>query len=352
MALDYEVLEHFGLGRDPFRIPDADASLFETRDMRRVGNLVKGLVRDRGISAVVGQWGQGKSVSVEHALKPHKHTIVARPVITDFQNISPRAIFESLLDAMGYQNLEGLELPSRKMPRSQTALNDFMRQVLGYHAERKTSVVLVLEEAHDLRYHIMRGLKTLVEMKWRRWRPLLSVLLVGHQQLERNLRLWPEVGKRTTTLHLRGLSKKECHNYLGFLLSNDGARKVFEEGAIDALHSLSGAPLIINAYAAEGMDRAMRAGRKLVTPGDVMGGNGEAAAINLDVLWEEARRLGIEQVDVSKSLSAAGKKGFSRSTVSLLIGGQYRSDQEGKKRRDVTITLNKLIEARRQGRAA
>jgi type II secretory pathway predicted ATPase ExeA len=72
--------------------------------------------------------------------------------------------------------------------------------------KRKKPVVLFVDEAHDLHYRTLKGLKRLIEMV-EDSSGILSVLLAGHPKLKNDLRrpTMEEIGSRSTILTLEGM---------------------------------------------------------------------------------------------------------------------------------------------------
>lgn len=176
--------------------PDCWAHVGETADTGRVARLLGAAVTARAQIQIVGRRGAGKSVAVRAALAGQDTAIVVEPVRLDRDRLHVGDIATAIVTAL-----------SDERPRhTGEARAQQVRRLLG---QARRPVMLLLDDAHLLHWRTMRALKRLRELAWRdRPAPLLATVLVS--QVDRAADL-PEVGLRTATEMLIGLSPDEAH---------------------------------------------------------------------------------------------------------------------------------------------
>lgn len=136
--------------------------------------------------------------------------------------------------------------------------------------KRKKPVVLFVDEAHDLHYSTLKGLKRLIEMV-EDGGGILSVLLAGHPKLKNDLRrpTMEEIGSRSTILTLEGMvgSQREYITWLIDACGSEGTKlsDVLTVEAIDILSERLRTPLQIQQHLLLAMEAAYQAGEKPVT---------------------------------------------------------------------------------------
>ena len=176
----------------------------ETADARRIATRIRGAVRTRGMLAIAGPRGSGKTRAVWQALDALDVEIV-EPLRLD----RARLHLGDLQAAM-VRDLTG----DTERPRhSAEARAGQVRRLL--HAAARP-VVLVIDEAHDLHHATIRGLKRLRELGARR-RPVLTVLLVGQADATERV---AEVGLRSDRVACTGLTAAEVRQALGAVLGD------------------------------------------------------------------------------------------------------------------------------------
>ena len=135
---------------------------------------------------------------------------------------------------------------------------------------RKKPVVLFVDEAHDLHYRTLKGLKRLIEMVEDSG-GILSVLLAGHPKLKNDLRrpTMEEIGSRSSILTLEGMvgSQREYITWLIDACGSEGTElsDVLTVEAVDLLSERLRTPLQIQQHLILAMEAAYQAGEKPVT---------------------------------------------------------------------------------------
>ena len=249
--------QQFGLAPDLWRRLNAD-----TADALRIRRLLTASVAARALVSIIGPRGTGKTHALGQALARQPGVQVVTPlrlardklhigdietaVIRDLSDVTPR---------------RAAEMRSRQV-----------RQVLG-EACRHGETVLVIDDAHLLHHQTLRALKRLRELAWLRVCPLLTVILVGQQSRTDHI---PEVGLRSDTLTLAGLSAPEARQVLGEALGEQ-----LEPTAADTLSAAARARnwLDLQALADECIAVALARGERRITPATVAAVLTPAAAV-------------------------------------------------------------------------
>ncbi len=336
--MDFNTLQYFGLGDDPFRSV-LGGEVFQSKELKQGRKLMDAVRKSGGLAAIIGDWGSGKSMivqSAEEAWSEDDRVVLVRPVNLDLDRVTGRAIAIEIIREIGDER--------EAVPMGSTAVGRLLRERLGAFRLSGRRLVLVLEEAHDLRYQVLRGLKTMTELSWAGICPLFGVVLVGHRKLQTHFERWPEVGERVLTLTMRGMSQREIGDYINLKVKSvGGPAGLFEAHAVAQLHKLTGQPLFVNTLAAQAMVRAHREGHLKVTAGDILGTNGESRLLNLQVLAAEAKRHGIDQGTVGASI------GLSKTETSQLVHGKSPSLRADERTMQLTEAFCKAIAEKREG---
>ena len=329
--MDTEVLDHFRLDDDPF-ISLPGGPLLETRDVKQGRKIMDRLIHKGGLGAFIAASGGGKSTiwwsMAQKYTRPQTAFVV--PQMSDFPKRTAREIAVEIVREIGDERAT--------LPKSTTAVNRILRESMGRWVDDRKRIILVLEEAHHLRYWPLLALKTFIEMTWHVHGPLLGILLVGQERLRTNLQQYAEVGDRTRIYSLKGFSRQELRAYIRLRIESVGGDPaIFEPAAIDALAKKTGMPRIANRLCGEALERAYYAGRKAVTLGDIEGVNGEADLKNLQAKAAEAKDKGIDQKQVADRL------GKSKTTVNQIIHGRYPSPDLLALRKAVSSAYDELL---------
>jgi type II secretory pathway predicted ATPase ExeA len=134
----------------------------------------------------------------------------------------------------------------------------------------KKPVVLFVDEAHDLHYNTLKGLKRLIEVI-EDGGGILSVILAGHPKLKNDLRrpTMEEIGYRATIFTLEGMvgSQREYINWLIKSCVTEGTKisDILTVEAIELLSEKLRTPLQIHQHLMLAMEAAYQAGEKPIT---------------------------------------------------------------------------------------
>ena len=246
-----EVLEWFGLERDPFNF-DVDGldDVLETKDLARAKKLLMRVALAKGIGAIVGPSGIGKTVVLEAviaALERSGNTRICRVCAVGLDTISVPAIFDSMILALA---------PGEKVQNAKALKAQQVGRLLKSHIEAKQRVILVVDEAQALTVAMLRAIKRVHHFVVG-FERLMEILLAGQMPLRDKLKGNPDVlelSQRCAMAELRGI-RGEMGGYIDAKLRRAGAgqRKVFDADAIREMGKRESLPLRVNNLGAKAM---------------------------------------------------------------------------------------------------
>jgi type II secretory pathway predicted ATPase ExeA len=254
-----EVMTHFGLLKE-FR----QAGYYETDGQKQLFKDLKVAVQSGSLVALTGIIGCGKTTTLRRlfaALAKENKVLVSKSLSVD----KNRATLATLIAALFYDlstDDKEVKIPSLGEKRERE-LRDLIKK-------GKKPVVLFVDEAHDLHYSTLKGLKRLIEVI-EDGGGTLSVVLAGHPKLKNDLRrpTMEEIGYRSTILTLEGMvgSQREYITWLIESCVTEGT-KLYEVLTLEAIELLSErlrTPLQIQQHLMLAMEAAYQAGEKPVT---------------------------------------------------------------------------------------
>lgn len=251
MKLDWPILNHFGFQRDPFinDIED-DKDVFGAKSYAKLERLIRDAMNDCGMIALVGPVGSGKTTLMDGIEADYifRGDLIVKPFIKDKEKLTDGHLTRALLYGLTGENAR---IPANA--EDQGRLLSRSLQALRRNGTEERRVILYIDDAHHCTASVLRTLKAFYEEKAGRHR-LLSIVLVGTEELKAKLSRSPELGNRARLLEVPPVLVKD---YLGFKLSRVGSapEKVFEPAALEAFlaaHRLrpgapaTAAPLSIN----------------------------------------------------------------------------------------------------------
>jgi general secretion pathway protein A len=167
-----------GFSKAPFRItPDTEFLVPHQQHREAIGHLLFGL-GSGNFTLLTGNVGLGKTMLCRYVMR-HLPANTRTAYV-----FNPQQGYAELLSAI-LHDLTGL-VPPRTASSAQ--LHDRLFRVLAQLAGDGTRVALIIDEAHCLRPELLEGLRLLSNLETEK-RKLLSLLLVGQNELEQTLRL-------------------------------------------------------------------------------------------------------------------------------------------------------------------
>lgn len=195
-----------GFSTAPFRItPDTDFFVPHNQYLEAIGQLRFGLMTG-GFTLLTGEVGLGKTLLCRYLMR---HLPVNTRTAYVF---NPQQSYAELLGAI-LHDLGG-RVPDPGASSAQ--LHEQLFRVLAKFAGRGTRVALVIDEAHRLQPELLEGLRLLSNLETEK-RKLLSLLLLGQNELEQTLQLPSMRALRqriSAWYRLRPLTWRESADYI------------------------------------------------------------------------------------------------------------------------------------------
>jgi len=255
-----DVQAHFGLARPFYRVGN-----YETEHQRALVREVCAVVQTGRLVVVAGLVGSGKThllTRIEEELARSNRIAVTKSLAVDKRRTS----LPSLIEAMFYDLTPG-DRSKVKIPKQPERRERDLRDLMRKH---KHTVVLIVDEAHELHHKTLSGFKRLMELAASA-DVVLSVLLIGHPRLRNDLRRpqMEEVGYRTTIFEFEGVPGHRCE-FIAWLLkacAQDGVKPadLMDDDAIELLSERLRTALPIEMHLALAFEQAFRLGERRVS---------------------------------------------------------------------------------------
>jgi type II secretory pathway predicted ATPase ExeA len=253
-----EVMEHFGLVKE-FR----KVGYYETDHQKQMFQDIKAAIYSGKLVALAGIIGCGKTTTLRRlfdVLEKEGKILVSKSLSVD----KNRATLPTLIAALFYDlsTDKEIKIPGQGEKRERE-LRDLIRK-------GKKPVALFVDEAHDLHYSTLTGLKRLMEVV-EDGGGTLSVVLAGHPKLKNDLRrpTMEEIGYRATVFALEGIVGNQ-REYIEWLVSectteNTPISDILEAEAIELLAARLRTPLQIEQHLTLALEAAYRVAVKPIT---------------------------------------------------------------------------------------
>lgn len=282
-SLTSDTRRHFRLVRNPFDDPQSSADVYLSEDSRFVREAMYDTAVNGGFLAVIGESGAGKTTLKDEfvgrmSAERGEVKIFEPYVLAMAQNdqngkaLRSQHIAESILSGIVVeQNMRCS--PEQRFRKLHKALIDSSK---AGHTH-----VLVIEEAHDLPLHTLKGLKRFWDLKDGLKR-LLSIILIAQPELDMKMKnagaFLREVAQRCEIVHLPPI--RQISDFLAFRFKRAGAdaAAMIAPEAFEALQqrllvapdrqgrrACLNYPLAISNLTIAAMNLATRVGEKQVT---------------------------------------------------------------------------------------
>lgn len=232
---------YYGLSEMPFNItPDPKFLYLSPTHLDALQHLKYGLQERKGFIVLIGEVGCGKTTLCRRLLNEldHQHfdtALILNPRVTETQML--KAILT--------------ELGETRLARSQVDLVAQMNRVLLDRIGRGRDIVLIVDEAQNLKVEVLEQLRLLSNLETDKQK-LLQIVLMGQPELKDVLAL-PELRqlRQRILVHyeLNPLTRRDLEHYVRHRLALAGSqgRPFFTTPALWRIHRYSrGIPRIIN----------------------------------------------------------------------------------------------------------
>ena len=250
-----EMMDYYGLTKDLNR-----AEYFETEEFKKTLRSLEAAIYSGGIIALTGIVGIGKTVAIrqmQEALKADNKIIVSKSLVTERRRVTTNSLYTALFE----------DLPAGKDFKKPTQPEKRERALQGLIRKINKPVVLLIDEAHDLHWKTLIGLKHLIETV-EDCKGVLAIIVVGHPKLANDLRKpsMEEIGARAKIFSLNGLGTQK-KQYIEWLLNKCSRPKItphdiLAKDCIDLLADRLITPLQITHYLTQALIKGHTTGKK------------------------------------------------------------------------------------------
>jgi type II secretory pathway predicted ATPase ExeA len=201
-----DVMTYFGLKRTLDHV-----GYFETEDQTNLFKELKLQIRQSRLIAVTGIVGCGKTTTLQRLqseLANEKDIITSRSLAVDKDKVTLGVLMTALF----------CDLSTERDGKPPTQPEQRKRKLLALIQKCRKTVVLFVDEAHDLHHSTLVKVKRLIELV-RQNGCTLSVVLIGHPKLKNDLHRpsLEEIGARTNVFSLEGIRGHQVE-YIKWLL--------------------------------------------------------------------------------------------------------------------------------------
>jgi general secretion pathway protein A len=231
----------YGFAEMPFNItPDPKFLYLSPTHQEALQHLKFGVQERKGFIVLVGEVGCGKTTLCRRFLNEIDSTRFDTALI-----LNPRVTETQMLKAIL------TELGEKKLARSQVDLVAQMNRVLLERIERGRDIVLIIDEAQNLKVHVLEQIRLLSNLETDKQK-LLQIVLLGQPELKEVLgRDELRQLRQRILVHyeLRPLTLVDTEHYIQHRLTLAGGhgRPNFTVWAVRAIHRASGGiPRLVN----------------------------------------------------------------------------------------------------------
>ena len=231
----------FGFSASPFSLSPDPSFLYRSQQHEEaLANLIYGVQARKGFVVLSGEVGTGKTTMLE-CLRDY----------LDAQNIEFAFVFNSRINPGQFFEMIAYDLDLQCERTSKTEVLFALNQMLMVQAHEGRTVVLIVDEAHNLEWDVLEEIRLLGNLETRHGK-LLQIVLAGQPELDRKLEA-PNMRQLKQRIVLRctlePLTLGDTVDYVQSRLIRAGApnQTVFSEELMSEIHLRSqGIPRLIN----------------------------------------------------------------------------------------------------------
>jgi len=233
---------YYSLEYPPFVLTPDPRFLLRSKGHHEIlGALLYGITSQKGLMALVGDVGTGKTTLCRTLLRELPDCVQSALVLNP--HLSDAELIGTILDDLGVE---------RRGTAKGELLATLSQYLLAAGSEGKT-VLVIVDEAQQMSVESLEQIRILSNLETAT-RKLLQILLVGQPELEEKLKL-PQLRQLRQRMTVRSktapFTKEETHAYVLERLRIAGAvtngEPIFSPQAVDTMHLYSqGVPRVIN----------------------------------------------------------------------------------------------------------
>ena len=232
----------FGFTESPFNLSPDPAFFFRSEQHEEaLANLVYGVQARKGFIVLAGEVGTGKTTMLE-CLRDYLES----------QYIEFAFLFNSRVNCEQFFEMIAYDLDLPCARTSKTEVLFALNQLLVEQAQQGRTVVLIVDEAHNLEWDVLEEIRLLGNLENRNGK-LLQIILAGQPELDRkldapNLRQLKQ--RIVLRCNLRSFTLRDAVEYMQSRLEKAGMpnQTVFPEELMAEIHlRAQGTPRLINA---------------------------------------------------------------------------------------------------------
>src|ERR1700723_1750800 len=232
----------FGFSESPFSLSPDPAFFYRSEQHEEaLANLVYGVQARKGFIVLSGEVGTGKTTMLE-CLRDY----------LEGQYIKVAFIFNSRINTEQFFEMIAYDLDLPCARTSKTEVLFALNQLLVEQAQEGRTVVLIVDEAHNLDWDVLEEIRLLGNLENRRGK-LLQIVLAGQPELDRKLEA-PDFRQLKQRIALRCVLQpfriEETLEYIQSRLARAGMKEqtVFSPEILREIHfRTQGIPRVINA---------------------------------------------------------------------------------------------------------
>jgi general secretion pathway protein A len=233
---------YFGFSESPFSLSPDPAFFYRSEQHEEaLANLIYGVQSRKGFVVLTGEVGTGKTTMLE-CLRD----------FLDSQYIEFAFIFNSRITSDQFFEMIAYDLDLRCERTSKTEVLFALNSLLLNQAEQGRTVVLIVDEAHNLEWEVLEEIRLLGNLENRRGK-LMQIILAGQPELDRKLEA-PNLRQLKQRIVLRcnlePFSAEETVQYVNTRMERAGIAEqtVFPKELLAEVHARAqGIPRLINA---------------------------------------------------------------------------------------------------------
>jgi len=233
---------YFGFAESPFSLSPDPAFFYRSEQHEEaLANLIYGVQSRKGFIVLTGEVGTGKTTMLE-CLRD----------FLDSQYMEFAFIFNSRISSDQFFEMIAYDLDLRCDRTSKTEVLFALNSMLLNQADQGRTVVLIVDEAHNLEWEVLEEIRLLGNLENRRGK-LIQVILAGQPELDRKLEA-PNLRQLKQRIVLRcnlaPFTEEETAQYIGTRMEKAGManQTVFTPELLSEIHvRAQGIPRLINA---------------------------------------------------------------------------------------------------------